>query len=253
MTDTLTGNELAGRTALVVGGTGYVGAFLVDGFVRAGARVLVPSRSQAKLDRLVARLGREKATQLIPIIGDIGSSDGALMLRAAVESRVADLFAVAAAPAGWHQTTSMLEAGFADFKAVIENSLYPHYLAAEAFLPLLTADGSYTAINGPVGFIGAPQPGMGPMAVVSVAQDKLIHALAMETGGAPRVNDVVMRAFLGPNGTRPGSPITGEQVGDFVVALATARAAGVHNQTLHLDSPQQVQAALAGDFTSLTK
>ncbi|GAA0842524.1 hypothetical protein ACFQVD_09790 [Streptosporangium amethystogenes subsp. fukuiense] len=117
---TLTGAELAGQDAVVIGGTGNVGAFLVDAFVRADARVPVLSRSQDKIDRLLARLGPDKASHVGALIGDIGSAAGA----------------VAAAPAGWHQTPSMLQAGFDDFKAVIENSLFPHYLAAQTFLPL---------------------------------------------------------------------------------------------------------------------
>ena len=250
---TLTGTELAGRDTVVVGGTGNVGAYLVDGFLRAGARVLVPSRSQDKVDRLLARLGPQKASRVLALIGDIGSADGAAALQAQTREITSGLHAVAAAPAGWHQTPSMLRAGFGDFKAVIEGSLYPHYLAAQTFLPLLEPGGSYTSINGPVGFMGPPRPGVGPMAVVSVAQNKLIQAFAMETGGNPRVNDLIMMAFIGPDGTRAGSPITGEQVGDYVSALASPAGGTVHNQTLHLRDPRQVAAALTGDFGDLTR
>lgn len=246
---TLTGSELAGQDTVVVGGTGNVGAFLVDAFVRAGARVLVPSRSQDKIDRLLARLGPDKARHVVALIGDIGSAPGAAALQAQVRDHTGRLHAVAAAPAGWHQTHSMLQAGFDDFKAVIENSLFPHYLAAQTFLPLLEPGGSYTSINGPVGFLGPPQPGIGPMAVVSIAQNKLMQAFAVETGGAPRVNDVVMMAFIGPDGTRPGSRLTGEQVGDYVAALASPTGSGVHNQTLHLRDQRQIAAAFTGAFT----
>ncbi|MFE4756774.1 SDR family NAD(P)-dependent oxidoreductase [Streptomyces mirabilis] len=247
----LNGTELAGQDTVVVGGTGNVGSFLVDGFVRAGARVLVPSRSQHKLDRLLTRLGPDKARHVVPLTGDIGSAAGAAALQTEVRELTEHLHAVAAAPAGWHQTSSMLKAGFDDFRSVIEHSLFPHYLAAQTFLPLLEPNGSYTSINGPVGFIGPPQSGVGPMAVVSVAQNKLMQAFAMETAGAPRVNDVVMKAFLDPRGTRPGSPLTGEQVGDFIGALASPAGKLVHNQTLHLHDPRQVDAALTGVFEGL--
>ncbi|WP_431904302.1 hypothetical protein [Nonomuraea sp. bgisy101] len=58
-----------------------------------------------------------------------------------------------------------------------------------------------------------------------------------------------MMAFIGPNGTRPGSPLSGEQVGDHVSALSSAAGHAVHDQTLHLRDPRQVDAALAGTFT----
>ncbi|GAA4736808.1 SDR family NAD(P)-dependent oxidoreductase [Phytohabitans rumicis] len=244
---TLNGTELKAHDTLVVGGTGNVGYFLVDGFLRAGARVLVPSRSQANLDRLRSRLGPAAAQRLVPVLGDIGTADGAARIQARVGELTGELYAVAAAPASWHQTASMLQAGFADFKHVIETRLYPHYLAAEALLPLIATAGSYTTINGPAGFISPPPPGIGAIAVAAAAQNKLIEAIAAETAGRPRVNDVVMKAFLGPRGTRPGSPLTGEQVGDYLAALA-ANGTGVHNRTLQLHDPRQVDQALSGTF-----
>ncbi|GAB3259346.1 hypothetical protein GCM10027456_38760 [Kineosporia babensis] len=242
--------DLSGRDVVVVGGTGNVGFFLVEGFARAGARVLVPSRSPQKAERLLARLSPEHRQSVVTFTGDIGTPEGAAGVQAQVRRLSEGLQAVAAAPAGWHQTPSMLQSGFGDFKAVMENSLYPHYLAAQTLLPMLSPDGSYTSINGPVGSMGAPGPGMGPMAVVSVAQNKLMQAIGVETGGRPRVNDLIMVAFLGPQGTRPGSRITGEQVGEYVAALAGPAGAAVHGQTLRLHEPAQIEAATGGDFSS---
>lgn len=247
---TVNGTELAGRDVVVVGGTGNVGAFLADGFLRAGARVITPSRSQSNLDRLAARLGPERAERLVPIVGDIGTPAGARALRDEIARISTGLAAVAASPASWHQVPSMLRAGFNDFKHVIETRLYPHYLAAENLLPLLDPAGAYTTINGPAGYVRPPQPGMGAIATVAAAQAKLIEAIAAETGGRPRVNDVVMMAFLGPHGTRPGSPLTGEQVADYVVALSTDRASGVHGRSIDLRDPKQVEDALAGRFAA---
>lgn len=246
---TLTGGELSGRDAVVVGGTGNVGTFLVDGFLRAGARVIVPSRSGTNLDRLAARLGDSRSDRVVPLIGDIGSPQGAAALHHEIASLSGGLAAVAASPASWHQTSSMLRAGFQDFKHVIETRLYPHYLAAEALLPLLDPDGAYTAINGPAGSLRPPQPGLGAISTVAVAQSKLLAAIGAETGGRPRVNEVVMMAFLGPHGTRQGSPLTGEQVADYVVALSSSRAADVHGWSIDLRDPRQVEDALAGRFS----
>ncbi|WP_045746875.1 SDR family NAD(P)-dependent oxidoreductase [Actinoplanes rectilineatus] len=242
----LNGTELKGYDTVVVGGTGNVGYFLVDGFLRAGARVLVPSRSTANVDRLRSRLG-SAADRLVPVLGDIGTADGAVQVQEQVRQLSSELFAVASAPASWHQSHSMLHAGFAEFKNVIETRLYPHYLAAEALLPLIALGGSYTTINGPAGFINPPPPGIGAIAVAAAAQNKLIQAIAAETAGTPRVNDVVMKAFLGPDGTRPGSPLRGEQVGDFIAALA-AHGTSVHNRTIQLTETGQVTEALSGTF-----
>lgn len=244
----LTGQELAGRDVVVAGGTGNVGYFLVDGFLRAGARVIVPSRSGQKLERLQARLDPRSGDRLVGLVGDIGTPDGAVELQGQIRDVTDNLYAAVAAVVSWHQTASMVRSGFGDFARVIETGLFAQYLAAETLLPLLAEDGAYTTINGPIGFLGAPPPGLGPMAVVSVAQAKLIQAFAVETGGHPRVNDVVMMAFLGPSGTRPGSGLAGEQVGDFVALLSSPAAADVHGRAISLRDPRQVQAAFDGTF-----
>jgi|GEM_PF-2847307 len=246
---TLTGTELADKDTLVVGGTGNVGYYLVDGFLRAGStRVLVPSRSPEKIEQLKARLGSDKARRVIAVPGDIGSADGAESLRSRVGHLTDGLHAVAASPASWHQNSSMLAAGFADFRHVMETRLFPHFLAAEAFLPLLTAEGAYTTINGPAGFSGPPQRGVGAISVAASAQNKLMQAFAVETGGRPRVNDVIMWAFIGPRGTRAGSPLAGEQVGDFVASLSSRLGAGVHGLTIPLRTAEQIEDALEGRF-----
>jgi NAD(P)-dependent dehydrogenase (short-subunit alcohol dehydrogenase family) len=250
MSNTTKIDVLANKRALVVGGTGNVGFFLVDGLLRAGAQVTIPTRSKEKLERLVSRLAEPLRARVEPVFVDIGTVEGARELGRHVSGSGIALHAVLAAPASWHQTQSMLAAGFDDFKSVIETRLYPHFLAAETLLPLIEDDGAYVTINGPVAFAGLPQPGAGSIAVASVAQNKLVQALAAETGGHPRVNDVVMWAYLGPNGTRSGSPLQGEQVGDFVAALVSPLGASVHGQTLHLKSPAQVANALAGQFSS---
>lgn len=245
---TLDGTELEGTTTLIAGGTGNVGFFLVDGFLRAGAHVLIPTRSESKYARLLSRLPETAKTRVEPIFTDIGTPEGAAELGRELKTRDRQLAAVAAAPATWHQVESMYQAGFADFRNVVETRLYPHFLAAETLLPLLGHGGAYVTINGPVGFTEEVSPGSGSIATACIAQNKMMMAFAGETRGRPRVNDVVMWAYLGPQGTRAGSQLTGEQVGDFVAALASELGATVHGKTIHLKSPTQVGSALSGNF-----
>jgi hypothetical protein len=129
---------------------------------------------------------------------------------------------------------------------VIEATLYPHFVIAEALVPALKPGGSYTTVNGPVGFTDGVHASTGPIAAATAAQNRLMLAIADETGGDPRVNDLVMWAYLGPNGTRPGSPSRGEEVGAFLAWLAGPAAKGVHGRTIHLRTPDQVQRTLAG-------
>jgi NAD(P)-dependent dehydrogenase (short-subunit alcohol dehydrogenase family) len=53
--------NLAGRTAVVTGSTAGIGFAIAQGLIRAGARVVVNGRTQARVDAAVAALGHEYA------------------------------------------------------------------------------------------------------------------------------------------------------------------------------------------------
>ncbi|MFI1705036.1 SDR family oxidoreductase [Streptomyces griseoruber] len=239
--------DLDGATALVAGGTGNVGFFAVDALLRAGADVLVPTRDNSKFDRLRSRLAPALRDRLTGLPGDVGDPEGAREIAEQARSKTfGGLDAVISTVATWRQGPPVLSAGLDAFRDVIEGALYPHFVIAEAFVPVLKAGGSFTTINGPVGFTTAVQSSTGPIAAATAAQNRLVLAVADETGGAPRVNDVVMWAYLGPDGTRPGSNLRGEEVGAFLSWLTGPDAAQVHGRTIHLRTPDQVRRTLTG-------
>ncbi|MGW0710236.1 SDR family oxidoreductase [Streptomyces sp. NPDC002643] len=247
MTTSLPLPDLDGATALVAGGTGNVGFFAVDALLRAGADVLVPTRSNAKFDRLRSRLDSSLRDRLSGLPGDIGTPEGAREIAEQARARTfGGLDAVVSTVASWHQGPPVLSGGFDAFREVIESTLYPHFVIAEALVPVLKSGGSFTTVNGPVGFTDGVHSSTGPIAAATAAQNRLVLAIADETGGDPRVNDMVMWAYLGPNGTRPGSPLQGEEVGAFLAWLAGPDAKGVHGRTVHLRTPDQVRRTLSG-------
>ncbi|MFD3925734.1 SDR family oxidoreductase [Streptomyces sp. NPDC058614] len=247
MTTSLPLPALDGATVLVAGGTGNVGFFAVDALLRAGADVLVPTRSSAKFDRLRSRLAPELRDRLTGLPGDIGTPEGARDIAEQAKARTfGGLDAVVSTVASWHQGPPVLAGGFDAFREVIESTVYPHFVIAEALVPALKSGGSYTTVNGPVGFVNGVHSSTGPIAAATAAQNRLVLAIADETGGDPRVNDVVMWAYLGPDGTRPGSNLQGEEVGAFLAWLAGPDAQGVHGSTIHLRTPEQVRRTLTG-------
>jgi NAD(P)-dependent dehydrogenase (short-subunit alcohol dehydrogenase family) len=77
--------DIAGKTALVTGGSRGIGLMIARGLVQAGARVIVSSRKAADIEaaaRELATLGECHAIQ-----GDVSSPDGAAALAAAVRER----------------------------------------------------------------------------------------------------------------------------------------------------------------------
>jgi NAD(P)-dependent dehydrogenase (short-subunit alcohol dehydrogenase family) len=69
--------DLSGRNAVVTGSTGGIGLAIAIGLARAGARVTIVGRTQARVDAAVATLrevsGRDDATG---VVADVGTADG---------------------------------------------------------------------------------------------------------------------------------------------------------------------------------
>jgi NAD(P)-dependent dehydrogenase (short-subunit alcohol dehydrogenase family) len=241
---------MASKRALVAGGAGNVGFFLVQGLLEAGATVVVPSRSEKRLERLRSRLAATEGSpddgaRLITLSGDTGSEAGMSELKKRVAEEVGGLDAVVASLGSWWVGPLLVETELSDLQGVLDGNLIAHFLFARTFLPALHegGGGSYTLINGPSAFLD-PRPGMGAVAISTAAQTMLMRALAQEVEYTPvRVNEVVMYAFIGPNGTRPQSPISGEELGRYVAHLASEQAKEVRGKSIYLRSPEQVVGA----------
>ncbi|MGC4770817.1 glucose 1-dehydrogenase [Micromonospora sp. DT44] len=74
------------KTVLVTGGSRGIGLMIAQGFVRAGARVIISSRKADVCEQVANELSAEGRCEAIP--ADLSTDDGAQALAAAVRERV---------------------------------------------------------------------------------------------------------------------------------------------------------------------
>jgi NAD(P)-dependent dehydrogenase (short-subunit alcohol dehydrogenase family) len=77
--------DIAGKTAVVTGGSRGIGQMIARGLVRAGARVIISSRKEADLRASAAELAQDGDCHPIP--ADLSSPEGARALAEAVRER----------------------------------------------------------------------------------------------------------------------------------------------------------------------
>lgn len=228
--------DLDGRRTLIVGGTGNVGRHLVQAQLAAGATVVVPSRSAAKLEALEHSLDPGHRARFVPMLGDITeTSDAPGMLR-----RAAPLDGAVASLGGFVAAPSVLDAPPADLQRALDGYLLAHLAVARSVIPLLRSQGGgYVMINGPLAF-GPMFPGTGLVSIATAAQAMLAQVLFREMADTPvRINELVIYSSFGW-GNDDKNLVSGRGIGRYVAYLLSQGGAGIRGETIHLRSPDMV-------------
>lgn len=234
------------RTVVVAGGTGNVGRTLVRSFLEAGGVVVVPSRSQDKLDRLRESLTDRGTERLHTVVGDVGEERSAAGLVRQIADEHGPFDAAVATLGHFVPAPPLLEASLHQLQQVLEGYLIGHFVAARALIPALRDGGSYTFINGPLAFQpSAPQAGL--VSTVTAAQAMFARILMTQVSRV-RVNEVVLHTPFGwGEEAERRAPVQQEQVATYVSHLASERGAGIQGRSIHLDSVEKVQALVQGE------
>jgi NAD(P)-dependent dehydrogenase (short-subunit alcohol dehydrogenase family) len=236
--------KLSGRVVLVAGGAGTVGEWVVRVFLREGARVIVPSRSMERLERLrefVAHESPESQARLLTLLGDVGTVPGAEALREEIARRgdaIGPLDAVVASLGGsYDERLPLLQAPPEVWQRFQDNNLNAHYACARTFLPALSerAGASYTLLGGLSAVL--PIAKYGPVCVNSAAQLMLARVLFEELKGTRvRINQVMCGMVHTRARAAYARPewITAEEIGELLTFLLSPEGRMVANSVIQL-------------------
>lgn len=210
--------------ALVGGGAGNIGIGIVRQLLNVGAIVYVPSRDQARLDKLADYVRDVPSGKMIPIQIDISQLEQAEALIADIARINGRLDVAVASLGGWWTGPPLAKIPLVDWQSLLDSNLTAHFILARAVVPQLQMQGSgtYVAIAGPGNVLYAPNSTL--MNIVGQAQVQLIENLAREA--RPQgvqvyqlfIANILTRERPHLQGGRPGW-ITPEQVGERVLAL----------------------------------
>ncbi|MGL4630457.1 MAG: SDR family oxidoreductase [Leadbetterella sp.] len=216
--------NLTGKVAVVLGGTGGVGEGIVRAFLQADATVVVPSRSDAKLNDLATYLSDITTGKLVTFSGSVNTEESALSLSNYLHQNYKSIDIVVASIGGWKQGFPVYSYPMKDWLEILNNGLTAHFLAIKTLIPMLHPEtGHYFHING----FGSEEvvPMAGPVTMTAAAQKSLILTLATEVN---RTGIRVYELILGPMKTRDrlsrshGQPdwYYPEEIGQYIVKQA---------------------------------
>lgn len=212
------------KQVLVAGGTGGVGEAIVRSLLGAGHRVIVPSRSEERLERLRRDVEHLRgAGALATLTGEIGTLAGAQALRDRITREFGRLDALVPSLGGWWEG-GLLDATPDVWDTVMDEMLRTHYVFAHVFVPVLCAQpggGRYIGIGGGAAYHPIRRSSL--VSIAAAAQLMLTRALRLEIDN-PEV-EVLELVVDGPVRTRDSAHlatpdwITADEVGTIVIEL----------------------------------
>lgn len=167
---------LAGRLAVVTGGSGGIGHATAGRLAAAGARVILVGRSPARLAGAAASLGAESCA------ADVATEDGVRRVVEAVRAHAASPDIVVHA-AGAFRLAPLAETAVAVFDELVAVNLRATFLLVRAFLPGMLERGSGDIVT--IGSVAGRRalPGNGAYAATKFGVRGMHAVLAAELRG----------------------------------------------------------------------
>jgi 3-oxoacyl-[acyl-carrier protein] reductase len=224
--DPTLGEPLAGRTALVTGGSRGIGRAAAEGLARAGATVVLVGRDEARAQEVAAQFVAA-GLDALGVGCDVADAEAVMALPARLGPLAQIDVLVLSAGVMSGPTTKTLRTEPSDWHQVLDINLNGAWHAIRAFGPDMAArrSGRIIAVSACLGRFTGPgtNGGLAPYRVSKAALNAMVKNLAAETGSGTR--GLLVDAMC-PNHCRtdmggPNAPRSSYEGADTIVWLAT--------------------------------
>ena len=251
---------LAGKVALVTGGSEGIGRAAARSLGREGARVVICARRVEVLRRAAGELAEETGAEIVPVVADVRAVTEVDRLVGETVDRFGGLD-ILVNNAGTSRALPFETVSDADWQADLDLKLYGAIRAIRLAIPHLRRAGGGSVIN--ILNIGAKQPGVAsvPTSVSRAAGMALTKALSKELARDNiRVNAVLigivksmqherrwqarggaqtLEAYYAELAQKMGVPLgrvgEAEEVGDLIAYLSSRRAGFLSGVAINAD------------------
>jgi NAD(P)-dependent dehydrogenase (short-subunit alcohol dehydrogenase family) len=226
-----------GASVFIAGGTSGINLGIAEAFARAGAKVAVMSRDQAKVDSAVHRL-RSLGCEAIGGSADVRNYEDTAAVLSAAHAAFGDFDVVISGAAGNFMASAVGMSPNA-FKAVVDIDLIGTYHVLRAAYPMIRKPGG-VVINVSAPQSTNPMPLQSHVCAAKAAIDMLTRVLALEWAGeGVRVNAIVPGPIDGTEGMSRLAPTDAarKRIAETVPLRRWGSASDVANACLLLASP----------------
>lgn len=229
--------DLAGKTALIIGGSGGIGAETARWFAHNGVQVTIAGRDRSRLDRVHASLAAISAGHAA-IELDCTSADQLEAARAALIDRQGGLdILIAFAGGGTSRPAPIEHVTEQDWRSSLDNNVTATFLTLRTFVPDLKRSGHGAAVT--MASTAGRTPSSAPLGygVAKAGIVLLTQQLAQDLGpDGVRVNCISPSAVLTERTAEHMPPAVRQQIADIHPLRRLGTPADVAAATLFLAS-----------------
>jgi 3-oxoacyl-[acyl-carrier protein] reductase len=139
--------DLAGKVAVVTGGSKGIGAAASVLLGHNGARVAVCGRDPATIERVASQTRDAGAAEAVGLAADLTTADGARGLHAEVEDELGPTEILLAFAGGFGARTPLLETKLEEWNKVVESNLTCTFLTLREFAPGMVERGKGSIVT----------------------------------------------------------------------------------------------------------
>lgn len=212
--------DLAGKVALVTGGSRGIGAATCRALAANGVRVAVNGRDRAAIDSVVAAIAADGGTA-VATPGDVTDEEAVRNMRAVVEHTLGPVEILAALAGGQGTPVPTTQLGLDQWRAVLDSDLTSVYLTVSTFLPAMIERGVGAIITMSSSAGRQPSRANAAYAAAKAGVGMLTKHLASEVGRhGVRVNCLAPSAVLNDRMRRF---MSAEQLDELAAAFPLGR------------------------------
>ena len=139
--------DLAGKVAVVTGGSKGIGAATCLLLGRNGARVAVNGRDERAIETVAARTREAGAVEALGVAADCTTPEGVARMREQVEAELGGTEVLMAFAGGFGARTPLVETELGEWHSVVESNLTATFLTLREFAPGMVERGSGSIVT----------------------------------------------------------------------------------------------------------
>ena len=139
--------DLAGKVAVVTGGSRGIGAAAATLLGHNGVKVAVAGRDEEAIDAVVGRTLDAGAPEAVGLAADLATEDGVARLRQQTEEQLGPADVLFAFDGGFGPPTPLVEIGLEEWNGIVESNLTATFLTLREFAPGMIERGSGSIVT----------------------------------------------------------------------------------------------------------